>query len=432
MLSRDDSLLAQRDSALPGLASLLDDERMLEIVRGLSRDVDVRSLEANYVRYKPATSAIVGYSVQLPGATIPIYARTHGKASRSKLGKAVHRPGPAGPLGFGVAAIRNPELAIFEVPNDDELRSLPRLITAHNGRLGGADATVGEHSLAGAAITTLRYKPERRFVARVDAAEAVFVLKIYTEEDYAAIRKRGKQFASADNVIVPEPAGQRSRHFAILFDWIDGTALLDLARRDRSAGLEAAGRVGGALATIHQTQPSKQVPKCDPACIRAWLDGAIAAIEDLNRTAGSALRGVAEGVMAAIGAQPWQKSGLHGDFGHDQVLIVGDRIVAFDFDRAMRGHPLVDVGRFAASLELEACRGAIDDRLRGDLLAAMVSGYTDKAALPEEAVRSFAAAQLLMRAHEPFRQRWPGWMSAMTRLLQRAMELSGSACRAGQ
>ncbi len=62
MLDWDDQDLVSRDPALPGLASVLDPERLAEELVTLGLD-DLGPIELDYVRYKPGISCLVRFSL---------------------------------------------------------------------------------------------------------------------------------------------------------------------------------------------------------------------------------------------------------------------------------------------------------------------------------------------------------------------------------
>ena len=58
MLSQGDRRLVERDAELPGLAVVLDADAVIDSLRHLAPEADVRGARACYVRYKPATSCL--------------------------------------------------------------------------------------------------------------------------------------------------------------------------------------------------------------------------------------------------------------------------------------------------------------------------------------------------------------------------------------
>jgi len=431
MLSPDDAILARGDDALHGLSTILSEQSMTEIVRGLACQCEITGLTANYVRYKPGTSCLVGFAAHVEGGTVPVYARTHATHSRVKLAKAVTREGLPGPLGFGAAAVRGPALAVYEIPNDHELRGLPRLLRAEPCRLRLADVTFGEHAVSDSLVTTLRYKPERRFVSRLDSSGRRAVLKVYTEEDFAATRDRSKRFRSQGALVVVEAIGRRERHNALLFPWIEGESLLAMAARNFPQALAAAHRIGEAVQIVHAHEPGA-LPECTSATVDQWMRATCDSVRGLDREASELAAAVGADLRAGLATFDWPATALHGDFSCDQIIVADGAAAILDFDRAARGHPLLDLGRFAASLELETLHGGINSVRRDELIAAFVAGYGVPVPGGDSTFNAFTAAHLLLKADEPFRHRWQNWRAQIRSIVHRAGELCGSGCLAGR
>ena len=91
VLSPADADLVRRDSALPGLATLLDPEAFLATLRQAMPAVGGVAASITYVRYKPGTSCLVGYRIQgdapcdVAGAVVRTSARDKLAPERSAL-----------------------------------------------------------------------------------------------------------------------------------------------------------------------------------------------------------------------------------------------------------------------------------------------------------------------------------------------------------
>ncbi len=70
-----DAALVARETALPGLATLLDREAFAAAFAAAVAPVTVRRPSARYLRYKPDTSCLVLYQVELDGKDATVYAR---------------------------------------------------------------------------------------------------------------------------------------------------------------------------------------------------------------------------------------------------------------------------------------------------------------------------------------------------------------------
>ena len=75
MFSPYDAGLVRGDPELPGLATLLDPEAFVALVRRAAPDSAVRSARIGYVKYKPGVNCLVGYQLDLDEALRDGYAR---------------------------------------------------------------------------------------------------------------------------------------------------------------------------------------------------------------------------------------------------------------------------------------------------------------------------------------------------------------------
>src|SRR5438552_11067274 len=129
MLAPDDLALVQREQALPGLATLLDEERLLATLRdrlpSRRAGADLKSIRANYVRYKPATSCLVGYELFTAAGSVEMYASALSRrAGNEKLNKPVRKPVTCDAVGAAALVVPDDCLDIRFFPHDREIRGL--------------------------------------------------------------------------------------------------------------------------------------------------------------------------------------------------------------------------------------------------------------------------------------------------------------------
>src|SRR4051812_14947017 len=156
MLSPDDQRLVDLDPELPGLRPLLDDADDT-ITRAIARTwptLDVSRVRANYVRYKPRTSCIVGYEFTTGAGPRFGYARAHRAGFSEKL--RVERD--------EAVALDDLGCILFRPGYDADLPGLRRLMAADDEGL--FEKLTGRRH-AERVIRPLAYKPERRWVGQV-------------------------------------------------------------------------------------------------------------------------------------------------------------------------------------------------------------------------------------------------------------------------
>src|SRR5438093_10692997 len=92
MLSAADAQFVRRDSALPGLATMLDPEAFAGALAPFMPAIDPGSARIEYVRYKPGKSCIVAYRVGVGGMEGKLYAKALPALRRVTLNTRQHGP----------------------------------------------------------------------------------------------------------------------------------------------------------------------------------------------------------------------------------------------------------------------------------------------------------------------------------------------------
>ena len=417
MLSRADAVVVDRDGRLPGLRTLLDAEAFCETLQRLAPESEVGAARARYVRYKPRTSCLVAYDVKVGAETVGVYARCHAGDQLVKVSNARLRLEVRGELGHGLLADPQAGIAVFVHPNDYEIKSLRKLFEGEQTPRRLRRMLPAHPHLQHAAPVTMRYKPERRFVGKLEAEGGpAAVLRLYPEARFADIREKSWAFKGNGELHVPRVVGDSERYSALAHEWVDGEPLVEALKSagDASAVLE---RVTGALAALHRERPRLGTMYSASDFCRgiAGACEAVAALDpDLGRRAGEQL-GVVRGLVMA---RAWKSQAVHGDFTADQVLVHGGRVTILDFDRAGYGDPAMDVGAFAAGMISLALAGQMETTRTAEVAEGFASAYWRAAGLVDVAgARACTAGALLMTAPEPFRHRVEGWPAATSALL---------------
>ena len=64
-------------------------------------------------------------------------------------------------------------------------------------------------------------------------------------------------------------------------------------------------------------------------------------------------------LVAMLLEQTRMSAPVHGDFHHTNILVQDDRVALIDFDEMAFGDPMMDVGRFLASLRIRHFAGTL-------------------------------------------------------------------------
>ncbi len=424
MLCPADANLVKRDPGLSGLAMILDPDAFAEMLQGLYPDAGVTGCVANYVRYKPATSCLVGFTVSCAAGTVDVYARAH-DSSGAKIEKADRHESAASALGGGVTVLADRAVAVYPFPNDHELKMLPRLQGAESRREMLQEMLPERPDLWDAPLETLRYKPERRYVARLGEPGAdAAVLKLYTREEFGVTGHNAGRFVSEPPLRVPRGLARSKSHRASVVEWIDGVPLREVMARSEVP--ESSFRaIGAALAKLHAQKPNRlRRFSTAEGFAETLVDGAESLAGIAPELGQRALR-LARRIGEKLAARHWRaRRAIHGDFSADQVVLQDDptgesgAVAIVDFDRAGKGEPRLDLGMFRARLEYDVICG----EMAADRVAACCEPMLDeyRNASEKDITRKldrFTGACLLRIALEPFRHRLPEWPEKIDMIL---------------
>jgi Ser/Thr protein kinase RdoA (MazF antagonist) len=424
VLSRYDAELVRRDTAIPGLATLLDAEAFAACLRQHAPGADIRRVRPFYVRYKPGMNCLVAYKVELPGGQVDVYAKGHGAGAADPLREAIEQPGIPGALGRGRIAMHDLGIVVSVFPNDSKLEQLGRLARAEEKTRLLRRVFSDRPDLWEAEVRSIRYKPERRLVAQlVSGGKPQAVLKFYSDTGYAEAKQSARVFntrkASCRVLQVPRRLGHSDRHHVLAFEWMEGQ-LLSEALAGADLDLAAIERVGVALAEGHRRSVGKLTPlnrEAEASTLLSVASGLAFLCPDLSEKA----HGLARRLATYLMQQPPMHTPVHGDFYAKQVLLAGERVVILDFDSAAAGDPAYDLGLFVAHLERGAIRHTVPHDKIHSVANALLKGYERESGQTfRERVTVYAAAGLLKLAPHQFRNREQNWPEGMEAIIDRA------------
>jgi len=401
--------LAERDPALPGLRTLLDPAAFASELSAVLPERVERVYPA-YVRYKPAVNCLVSYRVETATRTYQICAKAHRRGDHEKLAKATARR----------SSVIGGHIVVSIFPVDAKLKSLRRLADGQArhrllSRLlpGYPDSWSGD-------VRELRYKPERRYVAKLEVDDVpAAALKMFTPAGYEAACRGSGAFASGDSLRIPRCLGRSDRHRVLAYEWLPGF-LLSERLTSGLCSTDGLRRVGVALAELHG-QTADELPRLDLERELARLTDVAAAVGFIHPRLTNRVAGLAERIGRDLGEQDPVYSPVHGDFYAKQVLLQNDRVAVLDFDESAIGDPATDIGNFVAHLERDVLRGRMDQAAAVQAKEALLDGYASVADRPSTArVRLYTARCLFALAPHPFRFREADWPEATEALIRRS------------
>jgi len=425
MLSPPEADLVRRDGVLPGLATVLDPEALLAALAPVFPTADVRAASIRYVRYKPHTNCLVAYRLDVDGTesqTVDVHAKVHRLDAPEKLGKARQHAHVPGRLGLGRIVLEDRGLVVWVFPDDLRLRTVRRLAD------GNARARLlrrlfpDRPELWAGTLRTLRYKPERRYVAQLETAgEAQAVVKVHAAPRYQRAAASAAAFSSHPPLRVPQVLGRSDAHGIVALEWLPGR-LLGAMLADEAVARDAVSAVGAALGELH-SQRDARVPAIRPGTDVGALFALATDLGFLCPELARPAQELAARLAARLARTSPELRPIHGDFYAEQVLLSGSSVAIFDIDQAALGDPAADLGTFIAHLERDALGGGPAERVP-ILRTALLEGYRAAtgcpASPPQPAVDLHTAVGLFRLAPEPFRAREPDWPQRIAAILARA------------
>jgi aminoglycoside phosphotransferase (APT) family kinase protein len=401
------------------LPLLLDNEAMAGILRAHWLD-GVTNVCARYVRYKPGTSCLVSYQAQWAGSPLTLYAKGYPKTASAKLEKASQRLVTQNrwrPAGF---VLRGMAIAVFPSPTDQVLASLA-LVAQEGDRAQMLSRILPDRpDLWHVAQLPLRYKPERRYVAQLIAdGKPMAVLKLYDRRDYQIALRNAKGFMSRGPLRIAPRLGRSNHHRALVLAWLPGTLLESLLVEPTLSDTRMQ-MVGAALAELHGQRP-RRLRRLRQRDEHGSLQAAACAVAAVAPDLAEPVRALTTRLATRLLRVPARSVSIHGDFSADQVLLTDSGAAILDLDSAARCHALVDLGSFAAALELNVLWGALSANRAAAAMDAVLTGYRTATGVDLFAGLSLhTAAGLLRLAVSPFRNREPDWPWRIEAIVARA------------
>ncbi len=367
------------DKELPHLRTALSSERMEKLFResmsGKDRRLEVQNCQVNYLRYKPQTTCLVGYTVTLKDKEsdtsfehlfyAKLYKNSDFNIARQKLeNRPYFSSNGLPPVSFWPDF----NLVLFSFPNDRLLKplkwvtephKLKRIILPYFPQYAGW--RVQDHNTE---IEPVRYKPERRCILRCnmkfkkddsgEKAEEKFFVRVYADKTgqvgHQLLERLNNSVTVADKKInIPKVLGYNDPLKLLIISEVPGKPLLELLGSDDfEAALEKTALILGNLHALKvktervwNLQEELEVLKKQSELISTILPELDSKMQDL----------ISKLEKRADSLNFLSSHLLHGDFYYGQVLVDQDQVWFLDLDEAILGDPLLDVGNFLAHLQ---------------------------------------------------------------------------------
>lgn len=414
MLLPADQQIVDREPGLPGLSALLDPQAMLALLQQRWPGRHFAAPMITYLRYKPDTSCLAGYSVTLDGETLTFSANARRADASEKLEKVEEKRSERSRLGPGRVLFPSHSITLVFSPNDRRLRKLKHLADPEKQKRLLAALGLPEDCQ----IAPIRHRPERRFVGQIlHRGEPIALLKLYRDAAYAQSAVNSGAFGDAGSLRVPRCLGESETYHAVATQWLAGPAVMP--------GPGEAARIGATLAALHAQRPvglSTLTREDQVQAIRQVAD----AVADLSPELGKDAHRVVDQIALAISRFHDTPVAIHGDFYLAQLIDMDDAIGIVDFDESAMGPAGWDLGNIIGHLIYGGGSGT------AEFGAEMLRGYRDHGGRIDEAeLAGQVAISLLRLAAKPFRDRHPAWPDAIASVIARAEQmLSGGSMTA--
>lgn len=375
-VSAADGLAAQA-SGLDRAEELLDPAALSQLLG--------RQVRITHVRSKPGRSLLVAHTDFFGEAgwtmlTADAVKYHNAQERAASFGCPMQVHGTAGPYLFSGPVWADPQLA---------------------KELAEARAALGEDT----DWQLLRYNPRRRVVASVRSGSGQKVIRVLAAGADQLLRTTQHWRGLGLPVSSLSALGQRGTATIAPLWGVD-----DL----RSSPHPPAARTAGAAVAALHAAPLRN---SGADCSRPNPQGAAAGLAQAAPWAqqrAAALADQLDDRLAPLRDAP--ASEIHGDLSPDQVVL-GDhrshKVRLIDLDRAGGGHPMRDLGSWAA-----ACRRDQQE----ELLEAFLTGYTEHAPLQPQIMDAWEAYAHLAGAADFFRHREPDWPARTIRALEMTEE----------
>jgi hypothetical protein len=402
------------------LRLVLDTDAFLDTLRRIAPQADLRAAKIHYVSLRSPTRCRVGYRLDVGGTEWDLGVRAGQPGDVAWWQEDGGPTAVPGPLGPGRITLEASAVMLSVFPNDPRLPEIRHLLDAQTRRPRLTELFPTRPEFWQGELRTLRYRPERRFVAQVSGADGSrALLKGCTSRAYPRSKANAVAFESRGPLRIARLLGCSDQRHLLAFEWLPGISLLDVYSApevDRQRLIAA----GSALAALHRQRPPG-LPTWTDESEAAHISAVAAEIgfvcPELSRRATT----LAQALQTRLCAHPGPRLAMHGDLSARHLLLDDGTVAIVDLDWACYGDPADDLGYLVAQVERSASRGKVEPDRVAWVRDALLEGYDPKPS-PDlrRRVGLYTAIGLFQQARFPFRAWAPDWPASMEALLARA------------
>lgn len=187
-------------------------------------------------------------------------------------------------------------------------------------------------------------------------------------------------------------------------------------------------RAARMLAAVHSLSiplSTRRRPIDEARTVARWAGALVAIRPDLAPR----VERLRDRIAAEVESRARLEAPIHADFHHTNVLVDGDDVTIIDLDEMAYGDPMMDVGRFLASLRRPALRAFGDLDGLAETGEAFLTEYLRWGRSGDRRLKLFEAASLFRAAASAYRIQRSGWQEEVNLLLEKAERLADAATR---
>ncbi|NIR43218.1 MAG: phosphotransferase [Gemmatimonadetes bacterium] len=434
------------DPALPGLAMALDPDALLSRlgaeVRRTGRELDLEEARILDVQYRPGTTSRILYRLRMRDhragrsarQLVSVHLARAGTPEPQPRAEILSRYGGRPEEAFPWPVLHLPDgpMTLCAFPVDAALPWLfdavdPDAVKRALGRMWGDRR-----------VRVRRVKPKP--LAYTPEARATLTYEVLSESKGTGVpelrrligkmhgrKPAARRHAGAwalwrvarDRLNLAPPVGQAPGLNLTFEERLEGVRLTELSHLGTFESMvRRAARAIGFVHGLDLPLAPKRAPQKEAQVVRRWVPVLCALCPEqaprIERLGGR--------LAAEIEARARVCGIVHGDFHPANVLVGDRRVMIVDLDDLALGDPLLDVGRFLASLRVSALRLAGVPSALDAPAEAFLAEYLSRTPDDERRARLFEAVSLLVAAAGPFRLQRAGWREAAAMLVDLAEE----------
>ncbi|EGA69478.1 hypothetical protein VISI1226_09869 [Vibrio sinaloensis DSM 21326] len=415
------------DDHIPGMPILFDSPQITGLFSEIFNISGVEPVQREYLRYKPNTSCLCLYQTKYAGQFHLFYAKAF--SDPAKVSKAVEKMTTTSTLAQSHCKVDiENQVVLYRYPCDNRLSGLAALITPHERR-SLLQRALFDNTQVLCSVTPLQYKPERRFVGRLNFPNGTqAVVKVYTQERYTAV---AKSYLKRDTSPFATLRGKSDKHCLLIYDWIEGEHLKQEGQLTEQE-LEQYYQCGKALSALHNSHCSKKIkPISTDKFSRLLIKHVDDASHVLPENSAQVLW-LGEQLVQRINALPTPSCFIHGDFYAEQVLITPEGAKLLDFDNICCWYSSFDIGNFLAHLDYKVAVELLDVEQLGKIEQSLLDGYKTLGDVNHQEVMLFRAIGLIQLIYHPLRFGMHDWRAASRKILCKCHQYLTSSVPQGE